>query len=63
MPLKMGYGKKAFSKNIATEMGAGKPKKQAVAIGMSIARKAAKGKKGPGFLAKIKGLKAAPKKK
>lgn len=61
MPLFKGFGKKAISKNIATEMKAGKPKKQAVAIGLSVARKA-KGKKAPGFLDKIKGLKPSKKK-
>lgn len=32
MPLKPGKSKKAFSDNIKTEMAAGKPQKQAVAI-------------------------------
>ena len=62
MPLIKGYGKKSIGKNIGTEMKAGKPKKQAVAIGLSVARKAAKGKKGPAFLDKIKGLKPSKKK-
>ena len=63
MPLIKGYGKKTIGKNIKTEMKAGKPKKQAVAIGFSVARKAAKGsKKAPSFLAKIKGMKPAKKK-
>lgn len=42
MPLKKGYSKKAVSSNIKTEMAAGKPQKQAVAIAMNTAREAAK---------------------
>lgn len=41
MPLKQGYSKKSVSSNIKTEMAAGKPQKQAVAIALSTARKAA----------------------
>lgn len=41
MPLKKGYGKKTISKNIASEVRAGRPVKQAVAIAYSVARKAA----------------------
>lgn len=37
MPLKK--GKKNFSKNVATEVKAGKPQKQAVAIAYSVLRK------------------------
>ena len=42
MPLKKGYSAKSISKNIRTEIRHGKPKKQAVAIALSIARSARK---------------------
>lgn len=42
MPLKGGKSPKAFSKNVKTEMAAGKPQKQAVAIAY---KEAGKGKK------------------
>lgn len=46
MPLKKSASKKAVSENIKTEMGAGKPQKQAVAIALDVQRRAKKkGKK------------------
>lgn len=42
--LTKGYAKSSVEKNIKAEMKAGKPAKQAVAIALSTARKAKKGK-------------------
>jgi hypothetical protein len=46
MPIKKGYSPKTISANIKTEMKAGRPHKQAVAIALDIAKNAkAKAKK------------------
>jgi hypothetical protein len=45
MPLKKGKSKKVISQNIRTEMHAGRPQAQAIAIAMSKAGKSRKKKK------------------
>lgn len=39
MPLKKGTSKKVISKNIRTEIKAGKPQKQAIAVAINTAKK------------------------
>lgn len=48
MPLKQGSSNKAISQNIKTEMAAGKPQKQAIAIAESVAEKKRRGKNAKG---------------
>lgn len=57
MPTKKGYSKKSISFNIETEVAAGKPKKQAIAESLNIAREAAKKAGKPSKAPKKKGKK------
>jgi hypothetical protein len=45
MPLKQGSSRKIISENIKTEMAAGRPQKQAVAIALNTARESKKKEK------------------
>jgi hypothetical protein len=42
MPLRKGYSAKTIGRNIRTELKAGRSRKQAIAIALNVARKAAK---------------------
>lgn len=44
MPLKKGSSRKTISANIKTEIAAGRPQKQAVAIALDVARRSKGGK-------------------
>lgn len=54
MPLTKGYSRASIGKNIRREVGAGKPKKQAIAIALNTAREAAKKAGKPGKAPKRK---------
>ncbi len=41
MPLKKGYSRSSIGKNIRTEEKSGRPRKQAIAIALNVAREAA----------------------
>lgn len=46
MPLRKGYSKESFARNVKAEVAAGKPSKQAVAIAYNVAAEARKRKRG-----------------
>jgi hypothetical protein len=54
MPLKRGYSSKAIGHNVKAELRAGKSKRQAIAIALNVARKAAKAAGKPGKAPKRK---------
>lgn len=53
MPLIKGYSQRSISKNIAKEIKAGVPQKQAIAIALSTARTAAQKAKKPAIVRKL----------
>ena len=53
MPLIKGYSQKSISKNIAKEIKAGVPQKQAIAIALSTARTAAQKAKKPAIVRRL----------
>ena len=63
MPLTKSKSKAAFNRNVKTEIKAGKPPKQAVAIAYAVKRKAEEGKKKGGEVNKDTMLLALTKRK
>lgn len=61
MPLKKGYSKKTIGANVAKEEAAGKPAKQAIAIALDVARKAAESEGKPSKAPAKKAAKKAAK--
>jgi hypothetical protein len=62
MPLKKGYSRTSIGENIKMEEKSGRPKKQAVAIALNVAREAAMKAGKPSKAPKPAPKKAAPKK-